>query len=244
MRYFILLFFILFSTNVFSQTQEQKDIGFTLSMITEFENGVTKPLKLEIELSKNPKNVKWFLKNKFYCSEGIEYISFFAYNEVHKISEYDRVYRVINSSTGSATTTSLVRIIKSPSGRLNIQIIGGGDRCDLGVILDSIKIARNMIYFDQFITLGHLKEYDFKNKLFNGYATCMMCCIGEAKYTYNLITSEKSLESISIPIGIIKSKTELNNLKLNKRLKFKDEIIVVPANEIQNILKAVKLTDI
>ena len=91
MRYFIFLIFILFNISAHSQAQEQKDIGFTLSMITEFEKGVTNPLKSEISLAKNPKNVKWFLKNNFCCSEDIEYISFFGYNEVHKISEKDKI---------------------------------------------------------------------------------------------------------------------------------------------------------
>ena len=239
MRYFIFLIFILFNISAHSQAQEQKDIGFTLSMITEFEKGVTNPLKSEISLAKNPKNVKWFLKNNFCCSEDIEYISFFGYNEVHKISEKDKIYRILNSSTGSATTTSLVRIKTSSNSRLAIEIIAGGDRCELGLNLDSIKIRGNVIYFNQFITLDHLKEYDYKNKLFNGYATCMLCCIGKANYAYNLITSEKLLESISIPIKIIKNKTELNTLKHNKKLVFKGEIIMVPENEIKNILNAV-----
>lgn len=243
MKYFIFLMFILFSISVHSQTQEQKDIGFTLSMTTEFEKGVTNLLKNEISLAKNPKDVKWFFKNNFCCSEGIEYISFFGYSEVHKISEEDKIYRILNSSTGSGTTTSLVRIKTLSNSRLSIEIIGGGDRCELGVNLDSIKILGNVIYFNQFITLDHLKEYDYKNKIFKGYATCMLCCIGEANYAYNLITSEKSLESISIPIKVIKNKTELNNLKLNKKLVFKGGIIMVPANEIQKVLKAVNFKD-
>lgn len=76
-----------------------------------------------------------------------------------------------------------------------IEIIGGDDRCNGSVLLNSLEFENNKFNYSTYITSNKLLNWS--NKTQNG-SDCRNCCIGFLNYSFHTSNNSKQFNNIRL----------------------------------------------
>lgn len=196
---------ILFFQASYCQSSDFSKYAIALSEITTFADNPG--FKDEVILKSSSKDIEWVTGEDGYnYTVDIEFIRVFGYKVLFE-SDNNLIIGVYYDSEGSTTYTYLLYVTTTETKLVLNQVIGGGDRCHNAVLLEDVEVVNKQLIFSSLITPNKLMNWYSESDEATNFEDCLTCCIGFAKFKYDLMKKTLEFESITLIEEVLEEDT-------------------------------------